>query len=353
MDPNRLQRLQRGLELALNQEWPQLDKTCRHAARIRPAPITAVPDSTRRIVATVATDGGESRLSLDPIRINVIRVADSEGVIYFEEFIPQSLQPEEIIRFFFAGDERLQRLLKFLGLTWDDLLPRNDYQKSHLVGMLRELLEWAATLKLAAEKKPMLILRDGLLRSILLSDRVFLALKDKLSTLTTQNNHLLAGVAKRAAVISYLSVAFGIQESFSGAEPACVVIGAELEQEASPSQYRWMGQRCMGRLYIARLDSGEAVPLMPVDIASWQVGQAGDIMSLLRQSARASFPLRGYPQELMTAHEHARLGEFEREMLEGLLMQQLAERNSAVARQVQQLKLLGRRLIEELPDGQA
>ena len=352
MDADRLQRLQRGLELALNQEWPQLDKTCRHAARIDPAPIATTVDSARRIVATVATDGGESRLSLDPIHINVIRVADSDGVVYFEEFIPQSLQPEEIIRFFFAGDDRLQRLLKYLELKWEDLFPRNDYQRSHLVGMLRELLEWAATLKLAAEKKPMLILRDGLLRSILLSDHVFAALQDKLTALTTQNRHLLAGVAKRSAVISYLSVAFGIRESFAGSEPSCVEIGAELEREASPSQYRWVGQRCMGRLYVACLDVGEGVPLIPVDIASWQVGQAGEIMALLRQSAHASFPLRGYPQELTLAHQNARLGEFETEMLEGLLLKQLAERNPAVARQVQQLKLLGRRLIEELPDGQ-
>ena len=36
---DRLQRLQRGLELALNQEWPQLEKTCRHAARLATMPI--------------------------------------------------------------------------------------------------------------------------------------------------------------------------------------------------------------------------------------------------------------------------------------------------------------------------
>jgi hypothetical protein len=161
----------------------------------------------------------------------------------------------------------------------------------------------------------------------------------------------LAGVAKRAAVISYLSVAFGIRESFAGNEPACVEVGAELEKEASPSQYRWMGQRCMGQLFVARLDKGENVPLIPVDVASWQASSAPEIMSLLCRSAHASFPLRGYPQELMMAHQHARLGEFETEMLEGLLMQQLAERDQAVARQVHQLKLLGRRLIEELPDG--
>jgi hypothetical protein len=351
VNEERISRLKRGLELALNQEWPQLDRTCRHAAQLDPVPIASADADERRIVATVATDGGESRLCLDPIRINVIRVADSEGQIYFEEFIPQSLRPEEIIRFFFSGDERLQRLLKYLGLAWDDLLPRTDYQKSHLVGMLRELLEWAATLRLAAEKRPMLILRDGLLRSILLPDQVFLALKEKLTDLTTRNRHLLAGVAKRAAVISYLSVALGLRESFTSDQPAYVEVGTELEEEASPSQYRWMGQRCMGQLFVARLDRGEGVPLIPVDMASWQMASAKEALSLLCRSAHASFPLRGYPQELMMAHQHACLSEFETQMLEGLLVQHLSERNPAVARQVHQLKLLGRRLIEEIPDG--
>jgi hypothetical protein len=49
----------------------------------------------------------------------------------------------------------------------------------------------------------------------------------------------------------------------------------------------------MGLLHIARLDQGEGVPLMPVDIAAWQHSRTQEAMSLLHESAHASFPLRG------------------------------------------------------------
>ena len=99
------------------------------------------------VVATVATDGGENRLSLEPIQLQVVRVADSLGEIYFEDFIAQSLKPEEILRFFFQSNERLQRFSSYLKLDWSQLLPRSDFQRSQLLSMLRELMEWAALLK--------------------------------------------------------------------------------------------------------------------------------------------------------------------------------------------------------------
>src|SRR5213078_3713386 len=80
----RLERLQRSLELALNQEWPKLSTTQKRLAKVRPTPIDLPVDaSPLTVVATVATDGGENRLSLEPIQVQVIRVADSLGVIYF------------------------------------------------------------------------------------------------------------------------------------------------------------------------------------------------------------------------------------------------------------------------------
>jgi len=353
MDADRIQRLTRSLELALNQEWPQLDRTCRKVSGLRPVRIDPEAASSRGVVATVATDGGESRLRLEPIRIQVIRVADSLGVIHFEQFIPQSLRPEEIIRFFFAGEERLRRMLDYLALEWDELIPKSDYQKSNLLGMLRELLEWAATIKLAAERKDLLILRDGLLRSVLLSDGVFAAIRRRLEDLTRRNGHLLAGVAKRSAVINYLSIGLGLTSVLAGPDPAYLRVGADLEREASPSQYRWMSQRGMGVLFVARLDRGEAVPLMPVDIAAWQENEAAQAMTLLHRSARLSFPLRGYPQELTTAHRHAHLGEFETQVLESLLMQEVVARSPTLGERVRQLRMLGRRLVEEESDESA
>jgi len=351
---DRLKGLQRRLTVALNQEWPQLSATQKRLARLRPTPIAirAAPPSRLSVVATVATDGGENKLSLEPMQLQVVRVADSLGEIYFEDFVAQSLTPEEILRFFFQSNELLQRFIKYLELDWSQLLPRLDFQRSQLLSMLRELMEWAALLKLASQPPVRLLIRDGLLRSVLLTDAVFQRLREKFEKLTTKHGHLLVGVAKRSRVLSYLSVALGLSESFSNGDPAYLPVPAELEREAAPVQYRWIGSRAMGLLHIARLDRGEGVPLMPVDIADWQEDRVGEAMSLLADSAHASFPLRGYPQALVQAHEHAHMGGLEIEMLESLLLQQVAERDSAVARTARQLRLLGRQLVWGIEDNE-
>jgi len=143
---DRLKRLQRSLTVALNQEWPQLSATQKRLARLRPTPIAirAAPPSRLSVVATVATDGGENKLSLEPMQLQVVRVADSLGEIYFEDFVAQSLTPEEILRFFFQSNELLQRFIKYLELDWSQLLPRLDFQRSQLLSMLRELMECGA-----------------------------------------------------------------------------------------------------------------------------------------------------------------------------------------------------------------
>jgi len=76
---HRLDRLKRSLELALNQEWPRLSAATNHLAALHPTPIAIRPAqaSTLPVVAGVATDGGENRLSLEPMQLQIVRVADS------------------------------------------------------------------------------------------------------------------------------------------------------------------------------------------------------------------------------------------------------------------------------------
>ena len=345
---DRLERLQRSLELALNQEWPQLSATQKRLSKLRPVPIPIRPANATplTVVATVATDGGENRLRLEPIQLQVVRVADSLGQVYFEDFVAQSLKPQEILRFFFQSNQRLQRFLAYLQLDWSQLMPRSDFQRSQLLSMLRELMEWAALMKLASQPPVKLLIRDGLLRSVLLTDVVFQRLRQKFEALTAKHGHLLVGVAKRSRVLSYLSVALGLNDSFKDGQPAYLFVPAELECEAAPAQYRWIGSRAMGSLHIARLDQGEGVPLMPVDIASWQQKRVDEAMALLHESAHASFPVRGYPRALVEAHEHARMGGLEIEMLESLLLQKVNERDPAVAHTARHLMLLGKQLAQ-------
>jgi NurA domain len=350
---DRLARLHRSLELALNQEWPQLSSTQKKLTGHHPKCIVArVGLPSLPVVATVATDGGENHLCLEPIRLQVVRVADSLGEIYFEEFIAQSLQPEEIVRFFFQSNERLQRFVAYLQLDWKELLPQSDFQRSHLLSMLRELMEWAALLKLASQRPPKLLIRDGLLRSVMLTDRVFQRIGEKFESLTAKHGHLLVGVAKRSRVINYLSLAIGLNDSFADGLPAYLQIPPELEREAAPAQYRWVGRRAMGWLHVARLDRGDNVPLLPVDVAIWQRDRVDEAMSLLHESGCGSFPTRGYPQALIQAHEHALLGGLEIEMLEEILLEQVRERDPAVARTARKLMLLGKHLSEGIPNDQ-
>jgi hypothetical protein len=219
--------------------------------------------------------------------------------------------------------------------------------------MLRELMEWAALLKLASQPPAKLLIRDGLLRSVLLTQAVFQRLRARFETMTAKHGHLLVGVAKRSRVINYLSVALNLNESFADRQPSYVLVPAELEIEAAPEQYRWIGDRAMGQLYMARLDVGEGVPLMPVDVSAWQTERAPEIMALLHESSRASFPVRGYPQALVRAHEHANLGGLEAEMLERLLLEEIAARNPAAANQARLLRLLGRQLVEDFDHDQS
>jgi hypothetical protein len=349
LSAERFQRLQRSLDLALNQEWPKIAATTRRLATFAPTPIEPPSARDPRVaIATVATDGGENKLSLEPMRLQVVRVADSRGEIYFEEFIAESLEPKQIIRFFFQSDARLQRFMRDLKLDWEQLLPRTDLQRSHLLSMLRELMEWAALIELAGQPGSKLLIRDGLLRSILLSQEVFKTLRSRFETLTGEHGHLLVGVAKRSRVLSYLTVALGLTETFkSGTE--YIAIPAELEQEAAPAQYRWVGDRAMGSLNIARLDVGDS-PLIPIDVPLWQRARTDEIMALLHQCARGSFPIRGYPQPLIEAHEHARLGGIEIEMLESLLLRRIHDRDPDAAGVAQQLRLLGQKLSESISD---
>ncbi len=344
-EADRYEAWRRGLRVALGQEWPRLGRLRRKLRRLDTLPIPSAPTGAAPpVVAAVAADGGESRIVLDPLRIYVLRVADSDGTIYFEECIPHSLDAPDVIRFFFRSNERVQRLVQFLGIGWEDLQPRDAARAEHLLPMLRELLEWAALLRLACGRTPRLILRDGLLRSVLLPAPVFRAVQRALEAAVAKNGHWLAGVAKRSAALRYLATAFALEESFAGGEPRYARVPPEIEREAAPGPYRWAGERAMGELYAARLEAG--APILPVDVAAVCAGAAPDLLRRLADSARSSFPLRGYPAELLAAHERACLSGIEAETLQAIFLDELEELDEAAARAARAAVIEGHETVE-------
>lgn len=125
----------------------------------------------------------------------------------------------------------------FVQLDWNQLLPQSDFQRSHLLSMLRELMEWAALLKLASRPPAKLLIRDGLLRSVVLTDLVFQRIGEKFEALTAKHGHLLVGVAKRSRVLNYLSVALGLNENFAGGAHAAGFGFSTVSGALSPNSF--------------------------------------------------------------------------------------------------------------------
>ena len=150
--------------------------------------------------------------------------------------------------------------------------------------------------------------------------------------------------------MSYLTVAFGLNESFAAGEPSYARIPPELEACRRAATLQLAGDARDGRSLHRAADRGRGVPLMPIELARWQQARVDESMALLHLSARGSFPIRGYPQALVQADGHARLGGLEIEMLERSLLSRLAERDPRVARKTRELMLLGKRLSQDYGD---
>ncbi len=346
---DRLDELARSLRFALNQEIPRVGEVRKRLKHLAVHEIPRAEDISG-VTAMVATDGGENRLVLDPIRVQIIRVVDSEGRRYFEGFIPLSFDTDQLVQHFFKNNEELQWLKSVLGLDWDAFSPSTDYLKSNLMGMLRELLEWTAILRLMSEEsRPRIVLRDGLLRSVGIPFDVFDALKQALKDISVQHNHRLVGVAKRSRVLNYLSLVISVDESLPAGLAGYVEISEDLEREAAPPSYRWASPRSMGKLLLARL-TPDSQPIFPVEIPEWETKQTGEIMASLSEDAAGSYPIPGYPFSLVKAHRLARIGGFEIEILERMLIKEIRERDPLLAEHVLTQMLLGRKLSMPIPD---
>jgi len=189
---------------------------------------------------------------------------------------------------------------------------------------LMELAEYACIFErvTADMDDPVIVLRDGLLRSKFLKD--FL-IKKLIRVLHEKKGHVkLVGVAKTSAILSLLSVAIFCEKIIPPEAVGYIKIPLYLELQA----YTWSGSGkvdplnakhldyAFGELYIVKLckNSNLLVTLeVPYD---WDADnpvytqeEVEEIISYLAKDSKLSYPDIGYPQTIMRAHEAAaRLG---------------------------------------------
>ena len=343
---------------AVEQEASQVEELRKEARTLTVRKLDYRPCKT---VAPLATDGGENRLSFEPLSLEIIRVVDSEGKELIQEIVPIS-EDDSMFREMTERHEVMRRFLEVLDIRFDDLSyllggqqrdetkTRNDMRAR--VRHFRDILEWAVLLDLAFKDWPVdvLLLRDGLLRTKSVKretfpklDRAFRHAFEGQATVGKRRVFLL-GVAKTSAVLSKLSLAMMLEGTFDRDYPCFAEVPKELEAkcynydrwlETASSDDEAQSYESFGRLHLVKLGSSPDSPILPVDVPVWLPAyRKQEVLEYLVNDARDTFPIVGYPGALQRAHDHAVLtglemtvlGDLMTDALQGQLDESLRER---------------------------
>jgi hypothetical protein len=270
-------------------------------------------------------DGGMFNLILDPYEVDIVEVADSNGNSKLRFAAPKgnSLSEDELKRVIARLNDNpiIKRFVSILG-------KENLNEVSEILtdrGTLMELGEYACIfdkVMSASNEERTIILKDGLLRT----KKIKAELIDNLRTILHQKKgHVkLVGVSKTSKIVSLLSAALVCEKVFPSDHAGFVEIPLELEDRA----YRWTGsgklkagkvehlKYAFGTLYIVKLSRSNNLLVtieIPKDLennkAIYSKQEIMEMMNYLAKDSLYSYPIIGYPQTIMKAHEFAvRLG---------------------------------------------
>ena len=343
--------LREKMAAAVDKELPQVDDLREEVKRLD---IKRLGHRPCRAIAPMATDGGENRLTFEPLNLEIIRVVDSEGEELVQEVIAIS-EDDSVFREVSSRLPTMQNLLGKLGISFDALsylLGSQERDSGRVsdnrgrVRAFRDIVEWAVLLDLASNAWPMdvLLLRDGLLRTKTIKRETFpkldQAFRSACEYQTGQKGrqvHLL-GVAKTSAVLSKLTLAMKLEGTFDRNYPCYAEVPRDLEAKCYNYDRTWLETiedrgnderplyQSFGRLHLVKLGSGVDAPILPVDVPVWLSSEKKlEVLEYLADDALDTFPVHGYPGSLQRAHDNAVLTGLEMVVLGDLMTDLLRE----------------------------
>jgi len=267
-------------------------------------------------IAYKAIDGGRMRIYFDPFEIELVDVFDSYGNLKIKFLIPSSIEETEKPDLSFLEENAI--IKSFLKI----------FEKDHISEIseifynsdtLMEISEWACIFEkiLNNQGDPLLILRDGLLRTKKIKSELIEKLIDVIKQ--KKDRVWLVGVSKKSKVMSLLSTAMFMEHKFPKDQIGFIKIPPQLEVLA----YNWSGRGrinegndrlyfSFGNLYIAKLSkiSNLLVTIeiprdMKRDEDIYSDREIKKIIGHLAKDSKYSYPILGYPQTIMKAHEFA------------------------------------------------
>jgi len=327
-----------NLQKALESQIEKLDKLRKEVRKLKFVPIE--PMGTYSSVTYKAIDGGKMKISFEPLEIDLIEVADSFGNLKMRFVLPvgsdeSEEEEDEKVSNFLDEDPIIKKFLEALGkktvLDISEILNQSD--------TYMELSEWACIFERITSQNddPIILMRDGLLRTKKLKSELIPML---ISILKERKKKVkLVGVSKTSKVLSMLSSALSMEHKIPSNAAGYVKIPQELEIIA----YHWTGKGkrsekrkriyfAFGDIYIAKLSKGSNLLVtveIPRDLENgtevYSEKEIAEIFAHLAKDSAYSYPVLGYPQTIMRAHEAAARVGFPASVVRDKIMDRLKE----------------------------
>lgn len=300
------------------------------------------PRSTTSI-SLVAADGGNNKIDFDPFLFQLVRVVDSYGRELILDLASSTTDIEQLSSSHLGKDgtpkSALGLMMKDLGVKtlWElsTMIPKPNSADSNPKWVLdyRDLAEWAALYQMLQEggfNTDTLIVRDGLLRSKIFTQKLFKDLLEKINNAIKEIYRLrkrrvyLVGFSKKSKVLARYRLAFALEGILTQGYPCYVEIPPDIQKKAYIWEEYATGSEAEkfvgGRLFMVRFGSRINDPIWPVDIFLPQLDQVSQIMGYLLADANDGFPVPFYPRCLQKAHEQAALVGFDMEVMEDMIV---------------------------------
>lgn len=345
-----------NLEPLLDNQKKKVSLLREKARRLRFVPVD--PAGIYTSTTFKSFDGGTFNLYFDPFEFDIVDVADSNGNIKMKFAAPSGdlLDTDGLGKIVEELDAHpiIRRFLDLLGR--DSLTEISGILTDK--GTLMEISEFACMFDKIASAPPdeqIIILKDGFLRTKKIRPELLSGMMDMIRE---KRDHVkVVGVAKASKIMFLLKAAMICEKTFPDDTVGYVEIPLDIENMA----YRWSGHGplnpknpvpldyAFGRLYVARLARHKDLFVtveIPRDLKNdapiYTNGEINEIMGYLAKDSASSYPVIGYPQTIMRAHEFAAsLGLPASILRDGIMRQLVGSTDAGLARYVQDAIFLG------------
>ncbi len=273
------------------------------------------PIGTYSSVSYKSIDGGKMGIWFDPFELDYVLIADSIGNELMSYLVPksESLNSQD---FLFLDDlDYIKQFLNLLNIK--SIREASNILNNSIVAM--ELSEYACIFERLTRDRnePIIVMKDGLLRTLALKPEY---IKSLTSLIKTFPKARLIGVAKGSRLLNLISSALFIEKKIPYGYTGFIEIPWKIEKISN----KWKGRgvqddkksthlfHAFGKLYVAKLSKTSnllvtiEIPYdFDVDSPIYGKREIYEIIGHLIKDSAGSYPILGYPQTIMRAHEKA------------------------------------------------